>query len=296
MHPDSARARLIGIGLISITFFCFALLDAGAKWLVRTLPVAEVVFLRFLTHVVFTTLLLAPRHGAELVRARRPGLQLLRAAFLPTMTALNFWALQYLQLAETGAIQFSVPILIALFAAPLLKERLDAARWIAIVAGFAGVLVILRPGMQGFHPALLIALANAALYALFNLLTRHLAAYDSAETTQFISGIVATLAAMPFALAVWQSPVSWVEWAVAAAIGIAGGLGHYFLALAHRYAPASVLAPFLYQQILWMVLFGFLVFGDLPDAPVVAGCAIVIASGAYLLHREKRTPPGQPIR
>jgi drug/metabolite transporter (DMT)-like permease len=212
------------------------------------------------------------------------------------MTALNFWALQYLQLAETGAIQFSVPILIALFAAPLLKERLDAARWIAIVAGFAGVLVILRPGMQGFHPALLIALANAALYALFNLLTRHLAAYDSAETTQFISGIVATLAAMPFALAVWQSPVSWVEWAVAAAIGIAGGLGHYFLALAHRYAPASVLAPFLYQQILWMVLFGFLVFGDLPDAPVVAGCAIVIASGAYLLHREKRTPPGQPIR
>ncbi|MDW8468463.1 MAG: DMT family transporter [Burkholderiales bacterium] len=290
MPPDAARARLAGIGLISATVLCFALLDAGAKWLVRTLPVAEVVFLRFFAHVLFTTALLAPRHGLRLARTRRPGLQLVRAAFLPAMTALNFWALQYLQLAETGAIQFSVPILVALFAAPLLKERLDWRRWAAIVAGFAGVLVILRPGMQGFHPALLVALANALLYALFNLLTRHLAAYDSAETTQFISGIVATVAVAPFAFAVWQTPASGAEWALAAAIGVAGGLGHYFLALAHRHAPASVLAPFLYQQIVWMMLLGYAVFGDVPDAPVIVGCAIVIASGAYLLQRERAGP------
>jgi drug/metabolite transporter (DMT)-like permease len=285
--PDTPRSRLLGIGLVSLTFFCFALLDAGAKWLVASLPVAVVVFLRFFTHVVFTTLLLAPRHGRALLRTRRPALQLLRAAFLPVMTGLNFWALQHLQLAETGSIQFSVPILVALFAAPLLRERLDAGRWSAIVAGFVGVLVILRPGTEGFHPALLVAFANAVLYALFNLLTRHLAAYDTAETTQFYAGIVATLAAAPFALLAWQAPASWREWTVAAAIGISGGLGHYFLALAHRHAPASVLAPFLYQQILWMVLFGYLVFGDIPQAPVVAGAAIVIASGAYLLARER---------
>jgi drug/metabolite transporter (DMT)-like permease len=176
-YEDTARNRLIGIGILSGTFVFFAVLDTGAKWLVRTLPVVEVVWLRFLAHVLFTGALLAPRHGLALVRTRRPGLQLLRAGLLPTMTALNFWALQYLQLAETGAIQFTVPILIALFAAPLLGERLDGTRWAAIVAGFLGVLIIVRPGTQGFHPALLLSLANAVLYAIFNLATRSLAAW-----------------------------------------------------------------------------------------------------------------------
>ncbi len=289
MHSDNARGRLLGIGLISITFFCFAVLDAGAKWLVSSLPVMEVVFLRFFMHFVFTTALLAPGHGLALVRTRRPWLQLGRGCFLPVMTGLNFWALQYLQLAETSAIQFTVPILIAIFAAPLLGERLDRPRWIAIFVGFIGVLVIVRPGTDAFHPALLLALANAVLYALFNLFTRHLATYDSAEATQFIAGAVAVVTLAPFAIAVWQAPEGWLPWTVAVVIGIAGGMGHYLLALAHRYAPASVLGPFLYQQIIWMVLLGYLVFGDLPDAPVVVGCAIVIASGGYLLYRERRS-------
>ena len=288
-HADSPRNRLIGIGLRSITFLCFALLDCGAKWLVKALPVLQVVWLRFLFHALFSTLLLAPRFGAGVLRTRRPKLQLLRAMFMPVMTGLNFWALQYLQLAETGAIQFSVPILIALFAAPLLGERMDKARWAAITVGFLGVLIIVRPGTQGFHPALILSFINAVLYALFNLMTRQLAAHDSPETTQFFSSVGATLAITPFALAAWQGPPGAQEWAVLIAIGISGGLGHYLLALAHRYAPASVLAPFLYQQIIWMVLLGYLVFGDLPDAPVVVGCAIVIGSGGYLLYRERST-------
>jgi drug/metabolite transporter (DMT)-like permease len=287
-YEDTARHRLIGIGILSGTFVFFAVLDTGAKWLVRTLPVVEVVWLRFLAHVLFTGALLAPRHGLALVRTRRPGLQLLRAALLPTMTALNFWALQYLQLAETGAIQFTVPILIALFAAPILGERLDGARWAAIAAGFVGVLIIVRPGTQGFHPALLLSLANAVLYAIFNLATRSLAAYDPPEATQFLSALGSTLVLTPFALLAWQTPSSAQEWAVAFLIGVSGGLGHWLLAVAHRYAPASVLAPFLYQQILYMTLFGYLVFGDLPDTAVVVGGAIVIASGLYLIWREQR--------
>ncbi len=286
-HEDTARNRLIGIGLISVTFLCFALLDCGAKWLVQSLPVLQVVWLRFLFHAVFSTALLAPKFGSGLLRTRRPKLQILRAAFLPVMTGLNFWALQYLQLAETGAIQFSVPIIIALFAAPLLGERMDRARWAAIGVGFFGVLIIVRPGTQAFHPALLLASANAVLYALFNLLTRQLAAHDSPEATQFFSSLGATLAITPFALAAWQAPPGALQWLILCLIGIAGGLGHYFLALAHRYAPASVLGPFLYQQILWMVLFGYLVFGDVPDAAVLAGGAIVIGSGLYLLSRER---------
>ena len=272
---------------MSITFLCFALLDCGAKWLVQTLPVLQVVWLRFLFHAVFSTALLAPKFGSGILRTRRPKLQLLRAGFLPLMTGLNFWALQYLQLAETGAIQFSVPIIIALFAAPLLGERMDAARWTAISIGFAGVLIIVRPGTQGFHPALLLAIANAVLYALFNLLTRQLAAHDSPEATQFFSSFGATLAITPFALATWQAPPGALQWLILCLIGLAGGLGHYLLALAHRYAPASVLGPFLYQQIIWMVLLGYLVFGDVPDAAVLAGGAVVIASGGYLLWRER---------
>jgi drug/metabolite transporter (DMT)-like permease len=287
LHPDSARNRLAGIGIISLTFVCFALLDAGAKWLVRSLPVLEVVWLRFAGHVVFSAALLVPRQGWALVRPRKPGWQIVRAAMLTTMTGFNFWALQYLQLAVTGSIQFSVPILIALFAAPLLGERLDAKRWTAIVTGFVGVLVIIRPGSAAFHPALILCLVNAVIYASFNLLTRRLAAYDRPETTQFLSALGAAIAIAPFAFAVWQTPGSWLEIAVASGIGIAGGLGHYFLALAHRYAPASVLGPFLYQQILYMMLLGYLVFGDIPDSAVILGGAVVVASGLYLLARER---------
>ena len=288
MHrEDTARNRLIGIGLISITFLCFALLDCGAKWLVKTLPVLQVVWLRFLFHVVVSTALFAPKFRSGILRTRRPKLQFLRAALLAIMTGLNFWALQYLQLAETGSIQFSVPIIIALIAAPLLGERMDRARWAAIGVGFLGVLIIVRPGTQGFHPALLLAIVNAFLYASFNLMTRQLAAHDSPEATQFFSSLGATLAITPFALAAWQAAPGALQWLILCLMGIAAALGHYLLALAHRYAPASVLGPFLYQQIVWMVLLGYLVFGDVPDAAVLAGGAIVIGSGLYLLARER---------
>jgi drug/metabolite transporter (DMT)-like permease len=279
---------------MSATVFCFALLDCGAKWLVQALPVVLVVWLRFLVHAVLSAALLAPQIARGALRSKRPKLQLLRALFLPVMTGLNFWALQYLQLAETGAIQFSVPLIIALLAAPVLGERMDRAHWAAIVVGFIGVLLIVRPGTQGFHPALLLSLIVAFLYALFNLLTRRLAAHDSPETTQLFSSVGATLALMPFALAAWQTPATAHQWSILILIGAAGGLGHYLLALAHRYAPASVLAPFLYQQIVWMMLLGYLVFGDVPDTAVVIGAAIVIVSGGYLLYRERTAVSSAP--
>ena len=287
IHADTPRNRLVGIGLMSITFLCFALLDCGAKWLVQTLPVLMVVWLRFLFHAVFSIALTAPKFHSGILRSKRPKLQFLRAMFMPVMTGLNFWALQYLQLAETGAIQFSVPIIIALIAAPMLGERMDRARWTAIAVGFVGVLVIVRPGTQGFHPALILSIINAVLYALFNLMTRQLAAHDAPETTQFYSSVGATLAITPFALFAWQTPPGALQWTILVLIGVSGGLGHYLLAIAHRFAPASVLAPFLYQQIIWMVLLGYLVFGDVPDSAVVIGAAIVIASGGYLLYRER---------
>jgi drug/metabolite transporter (DMT)-like permease len=204
------------------------------------------------------------------------------------MTGMNFWALQFLQLTVTASIFFMVPILVALLSAPLLGEKLDAKRWGAILIGFAGVLVIVRPGSEAFHPAMLLSLANAVLYAFFNMMTRKLAAYDPPETIQFLPAVVATLVLAPFALAAWESPHGWFEWLLLCLMGVFGGTGHYLLAMAHRYAPASTLAPFLYQQILYMAIFGYLVFGSVPDAAVWIGAAIVIASGLYLFSRERR--------
>jgi drug/metabolite transporter (DMT)-like permease len=288
LHADSARNRLTGIGLISLTYLLFTLLDGSAKWLVQSVPVLVVVWLRFLTHTLLASALLFPIRGLALVRTRHLRWHLVRGLMFCAMTGINFWALQYLQLTVTASIFFTVPILIALMSAPLLGEKMDARRWIAILVGFAGVLVIVRPGSAAFHPAMLLSLGNAVLYAAFNLMTRKLAAYDTPETIQFLPAVVASVVLAPFALAAWASPQGWLEWTVLCLMGVFGGTGHYLLAVAHRYAPASTLAPFLYQQILYMALFGYLVFGSVPDAAVWVGAAIVIASGLYLFARERR--------
>jgi drug/metabolite transporter (DMT)-like permease len=246
-----------------------------------------VVWLRFLTHAVFASALLLPLRGSALVKTSHWRWHLLRAVMFVVMTGLNFWALQYLQLAITSSIFFVVPIITALIAAPMLGEKMDAGRWIAIIAGFAGVLAIVRPGSADFHPAMLLALVNALLYALFNLMTRRLAAYDSPETIQYLPAVGAAILLAPFAIAGWESPQGWLEWTIACFMGVLGGLGHYLLAAAHRYAPATVIAPFLYQQVLYMALLGYLVFGDVPAPPVWIGAAIVIASGIYLFARER---------
>ncbi len=287
LHLDSGRNRLIGIGVLSAAVLFFSVLDAGAKWLVQTLPLFQVVFLRFLGHTLFTAAVMAPRLGRDLVRTRRPGLQFVRAMMLPLMTAMNFWALQYLQLAETGAIMFLAPIIVALLGGRLLGERLDAGRWFAIVVGFIGVLIILQPGGGGFHPAMLVSLLQTTLYAVFILLTRFLAATDKPASSNFLSALGSTIVAAPFAWLVWQAPTSALEWLVVAVLGIAGGLGHYLLALAPRFAPASTISPFIYQQILYMSLLGYLLFGDVPRPAVIVGALVVIASGLYLVLRER---------
>jgi drug/metabolite transporter (DMT)-like permease len=289
LHLDSGRNRLIGIGMVSVAVLFFSILDTSAKWLVQSLPLLQIVFLRFLGHTVFTAAVMVPRSRLGLLRTRRPWLQLLRALMLPCMTAMNFWALQYLQLAETGSIMFLAPIIVALLGVRLLGERLDAGRWIAIVVGFVGVLIILQPGSRGFHPAMLVSVLQTVLYACFILLTRVLASVDRPESTNFLSALVSTIVIAPFALLTWQMPTSALQWLLVIVTGIAGGLGHYLLAVAHRFAPASTLSPFIYQQILYMCLLGYLVFGDVPRPAVVLGAVVVVASGLYLLVRERRT-------
>jgi drug/metabolite transporter (DMT)-like permease len=288
LHADSARNRLIGIGLVSVCYLLFSLLDGSAKWLVSSVPVIVVVWLRFAMHALFAGALLLPLKGKALFRTSHLRWHVLRAVMFVAMTGVNFWALQYLQLTVTASIFFSVPIMIGLASALVLGERIDAGRWIAILAGFAGVIVIVRPGGAEFHPAMLAAVVNAILYAAFLMMTRRLAAYDSPETIQYLPALGAAVGLAPFALAAWEPPQGWLEWTVACLLGVLGGVGHYLLALAHRYAPSSVIAPFQYQQVLYMALFGYVVFGDVPSPAVWIGAAIVVTSGLYLFSRERR--------
>lgn len=289
LHADNPRNRLVGIGLVSLTYVFFTLLDGSAKWLVGGMPVIMVVWLRFVMHALIGGAVLFPMRGLALVRTRYWRWHLVRAAMFVGMTGINFWALQYLQLTVTSSIFFTVPILIALMSAALLGEKLDRGRWAAILVGFAGVLVIVRPGSASFHPAMLGSLANAVLYSVFMLTTRRLAAYESPETIQYLPAVGAAVLLTPFALAAWQWPASALEWTIACLLGALGATGHYLLALAHRYAPASVIAPFLYQQVLYMALFGYVVFGDVPAPAVWLGAGIVVASGLYLFYRERWT-------
>jgi drug/metabolite transporter (DMT)-like permease len=262
-------------------------LDGSAKWLVQSMPVVMVVWLRFFIHVVVAGAVLLPVKGRSLLRTNHLRWHLLRAAMFVVMTAANFWALQYLQLTVTSSIFFSSPLIIALLSAQLLGEKLDFGRLAAILCGFAGVLVIVHPWSADFHPAMLLAVMNAVIYAVFMMMTRHLAAYDPPETIQFLPAIGATLILTPFAVAAWEAPDTWLEWALACTLGVFGGVGHYLLALAHRYAPSSVIAPFVYQQVIYMALFGYLVFGDVPAPAVWIGASIVVGSGLYLFARER---------
>ena len=286
---DSSKNRKIGIALVTLTTLMFASLDTSAKWLVLSLPVLQVVWMRFFTHVVITSLIFAPKMGWSILRLVNIKLQLVRGLMLVVMTALNFIALQYLQLAETGAIQFSVPILIAVLSSWWLKEKLNTASWIAIWVGFAGVLVIIRPGSHAFHPAIILSVLNALLYAGFNMLTRRLAATENPVATQLMSAIVSTVVLAPIAFMQWQTPTDLFTWGIILLTGLCGGLGHVCVATAHRYASAAFLGPFLYQQILYMTIGGWLVFGQIPDHAVAVGAVIVVASGMFLLWQEMRT-------
>lgn len=283
---STTRHRQIGIALVVVTTLMFSVLDVSAKWLVQTLPVIQVVWLRFLMHTLLMGGLFFPSMGPRLWALSQPRLQVIRGLILCVMTGMNFWALQYLQLAETGAVQFSVPILIALLSAWWLKEKLDFRRWVAICVGFLGILVIMRPFSHGFHPAIFLSVLNALLYAAFNLMTRRLASSDHPVVTQLASAAVPAIVLAPFALWQWQTPLGWQTWLIIGATGLCGGLGHLASAQAHRFASAAVLGPFLYQQIIYMTFWGWLVFDQVPDEAVAIGACIVVLSGLYLLWRE----------
>jgi drug/metabolite transporter (DMT)-like permease len=285
---ERRRERLIGILLVCSAFLCFSGLDATAKWVNHAIPSAQTVWARYMSNVILVTAVLNPVARPGVLRTSRPRLQAIRSLLLFGSTLLNFTALRYLQLAETTAISFATPLLVALLAAPILGERIGPHRMAAILVGFVGVLVVVRPGLGALHPAALLSIAGCFCYAFYAISTRILAQNDRAETTLFYSGIAGILVLTPILPFFWVTPTDPWVWVGMGAMGAFAGFGHYLVILAHGKAPAAILAPFVYTQLLWMVTLGYVVFGDVPDRWTVAGALVVCASGLYLIHRERR--------
>lgn len=285
--PETPRTRLAAIGLICAAVIFFSLLDCSAKWLSSEVSPLQVAFARYAGSMVFVLALMNPWTMPGVLRTRKPGLQAFRSMLLLGSTVLNFFALKYLQLAETVSIAFATPLLVALASGPLLGEWPGPRRLAAIGVGFVGVLVITRPGFAGMHPAAILCVLGSVCYALYSLTTRMLAAHDRPETTMIYSGVAGTVLIAPVVPLIWQMPQTPTGWLLLIATGAFGGFGHWLLILAHRLAPAIVLAPFTYSQIIWMLLLGWFVFDQLPDVWTFVGAAVVISSGLYLLYRER---------
>lgn len=281
------RGRLAGIALMGAALVFFASLDACAKLLARQgVDPLLTTFMRYAVSVALVSLFLNPITTPGVARTRRLPLQVLRSLLLFGSTAFNFVALRHLQLAETLAIQFAAPLAVALLAGPLLGEWSSRARLAAIGCGFLGVLVIVRPGAGTADPAALFAIGNMLCYALYIITTKRLAATDSSATTLFYSGLSGLALMAPLLPWIWAKPDTALVWCLLLAVGLFGTLGHWLLILAHARAPASLLAPLIYTQLLWSTLLGFLLFGDLPGGWTILGAGIIVASGLALLAED----------
>jgi drug/metabolite transporter (DMT)-like permease len=285
-------SRLTGIALMCGAVACFAFLDTTAKYLNLHMSTLEVVWARYTGAFLLPFIVSNPWTRPGLVTTARPLLQVGRSVLLLASTMCNFMALRYLQLDEAISIAFSTPFFVAALSGPILGEWVRWRRWTAISVGFLGVLVVTRPGPGSFQPAALLSLGGAMCYALYALSTRILARTDSNETTLFYSNIVGAGAMLPVVPFFWTTPTDALIIALMVVTGALGSFGHYLLIAAHRLAPAAVLSPFIYAEIPLMIVLGFLVFDDLPNRWTLTGAAIVVASGLYILRRERMVKGG----
>lgn len=290
--PASYGANTLrGIGLMCLALVLFSCLDSTAKYMatVSNLPITQVVWLRFVSQLCLMLLVLGVVAIPRLLNTRRVWHQLFRSSLMLLSTMLNFVALKHLRLDQTQTVYFLAPFVVALLAGPFLGEWIGWRRMVAIVVGFSGILVVVRPGYATLDPALLFAFGSMLCYAVFMLLTRYLSTFDAPDVTLFYSMAAGVFIMAPFAIHDWVWPDKMLTWLLLMSMGFWGGVGHFIFIIAYRHAPASTLAPFIYLGLITHTAAGYLVFGQVPDMWTLAGASIVIASGVYLLHRERVT-------
>jgi drug/metabolite transporter (DMT)-like permease len=281
--PFSAILLVLGAGLL------FSFLDTSAKYLVLGGMAAPFVsWMRFVVHVALFVVLFRPWTNMRMLRAESLPLQILRAAFLFGSTLFNFFALDTLQLAQTMSIFFFSPMVITILAGPLLGEWAGWRRWLAVAAGFVGVLVITRPGVASFEIGHVYALCSMLSYSFYVIMTRSMGARETPESLIFYSALAPVILMLPVVPATASMPESPWQWTILLSLGFYGGFGHWLLIKAYQQATTSALAPYPYLQMVWMIFFGYVVFDQFPDRYTLGGAAIIVASGLYIVHREHR--------
>ena len=282
---------LAGIALLLAAVACFAVLDTTTKVISLSVPLLMALWFRYAFQAIATMLAVLPRRGWSLPPTAHPKFQCLRGVLLVTSSALAFFSLRYMPVGEFTAIVMITPLVMTLLASRTLAERVSVWRWTLVTGGFIGTLIIIRPGGERFSWAMLLPLAMVVTNAWFQILTSRLARTEDPVAMHFYTGWVGLLLAslaLPFA---WTWLDSWLLWAAMALMGLMATVGHFMMILAYARTPVSTLTPFLYAQIGFAMLGGWLAFSHVPDRLSLVGMAMVAvcgAAGAWLAMRESR--------
>lgn len=281
---------LSGIFLMCAAVFCFTLIDSSAKWLaaVGFIPI-QITFIRYLGHFLSSLLIFFPQQGRRIFESRRPYIQIMRAVILMVGTFFNFLALKYLPLNITVAIFFAAPLVISVLSIPILGERVPLKKFLAVLVGFLGVVIIIQPGSVGFQFEMLYSLIALICASMYFILTRMVVKVDENPVCQIYSSGIPTLLLFPFVLNIWEWPSNWLDILAMGLMGLAATFGHSFTTVAHSWAKASTLAPVIYVQLIFMTAISWLVFNHLPTINTATGTIVIILTGLYLIRLEQKT-------
>ncbi len=302
MSSSPARPSVLtGIALVVTAMACFATLDTTAKLVSASVPLLMGIWFRYCFQALMTTLVVVPRFGVAVLKTQHPRFQILRGLLLLISSFFAFSSLLYLPVADFTAIGSLVPLIITLLAARMLGEQVSKRRWVLVLGGFAGAMLIIRPGGANFIWPMLLPLGAVVTYSWFQLLTSHMVKTENPLTMHLYTGWVGTLVPSLMLPFVWVNPTQ-TELGMLLLVGALGTVGHYLLILAYKRSPASNLTPYLYAQIVFAMLGGWLVFNQVPDSWALAGIALIAAcgvAGALLTSYESRVlrqVPGKPLQ
>lgn len=284
-RADSSDRPVMGILWMLFAILWFVSLDTLAKTLVGDYPLVQVVWARFFFHMVILAVLLGPRLPST-ARSRSPGFQILRSCLMLGTTTLFFTGLSLLPLATATTLMFLSPIFVTVLAIPVLGEHVGIRRWVGVLIGFVGALIVVRPGFVELQWGMLAVIGAALSHAFYQLLTRRVRTADDQMTSLFYTGLAGALATSALVPFHWQV-IDVTDWPMFLGLGVAGLVGHLCFIRGFQFAPASLIAPFSYTSLVWAALFGYVFFSDLPDRWTLAGAALIIAAGLYIFHRER---------
>jgi drug/metabolite transporter (DMT)-like permease len=276
----------VGIAWMLLAVIWFVVLDTLAKYLMQTYPVLQVVWARFFFHTMLVLMIMRSKIPGGIV-SKKWNLQGIRSLAMLITTSLFFIGLSSIQLATASTIMFLSPIFVTILAIPLLGELVGVRRWVGVLIGFMGALIIVRPGSINFDIGLLYLLAAALSHAFYQIATRRVRVYDHALTSLLYTGLVGAIVTSIIVPFYWES-VTPLHWFLFAFLGLAGSVGHLCFIRAFSLAPASIVAPLSYTALIWATVSGYVIFGDLPDRWVIFGGLLIISSGLYIFYREKR--------